>query len=225
MPVSTSNGQTKVDIDRFVAVSSAFQPHNSAPEEAPPLPTIRAEIKSPTPAPESRDSKTWPSSGPFSQHVASIVDSLRSSRTLLSCSLENSQARANALTAELDGVNAQRALDLAALQQIDDTLAACQLVVDNSSKIAPQWLKPSTAKHTSRVAYSNGATFTYADARKVFHSHPGQSFTAKEIADAASPEKQASARTSLPPALSYLRAKGEIVRIGRGTYQLASPKE
>jgi len=183
---------------------------------------------------------TWlDQSTPFGGELTQMVDKLRSAKTNVGFMLEQSIRRQKDLRGQLAGL--QERLDKEeyfgeqqkdSLKQLDEVIAACALVAEQSAPIesilqqmtnAVHKKHPEKEKRGSRRPYKMSAddkTVCHSvDVVEFFKTHPGRNWSVQEIICELPAMKRDSAKQNLYAHLSYMVQKGTLQRIGSGVYR------
>lgn len=175
---------------------------------------------------------------PFTDHLRPMVDKLRASKTNVVFTLEQSILRQTELKKQI--VDLQDKLykeefvgeqQREYLHQLDESIAACALLAEQSISVAPllQALKSPTHKHhdgekkTERRAYHRASLDSPSmchreDVVKIFATNPGRKWSRVELVNELPAAKRAHAKQYLYALLSMLNADGSIQRIAPGIY-------
>jgi hypothetical protein len=175
---------------------------------------------------------------PFTDHLRPMVDKLRASKTNVVFTLEQSILRQTELKKQI--VDLQDKLykeefvgeqQREYLHQLDESIAACALLAEQSKSVAPllQALKSPTHKHhdgekkTEKRAYHRASLDSPSmchreDVVKIFAANPGRKWSRVELVSELPAAKRAHAKQYLYALLSMLNAEGAIQRIAPGIY-------
>jgi hypothetical protein len=176
---------------------------------------------------------------PFTDHLRPMVDKLRASKTNVVFTLEQSILRQTELKKQI--VDLQDKLykeefvgeqQREYLHQLDESIAACALLAEQSISVAPllQALKspthkqhPNGEKKTERRAYHRASLDSPSmchreDVVKIFAANPGRKWSRVELVNELPAAKRAHAKQYLYALLSMLNADGSIQRIAPGIY-------
>ncbi len=176
---------------------------------------------------------------PFGGELTQMVDKLRSAKTNVGFTLEQSISRQKDLRSQIAGL--QERLDKEEyfgeqqkdnLKQLDEVIAACALVAEQSAPVESILQQLTSAVHKKHPTRENGVVRrSYklsADDKTVCHSidvieffntHPGRNWSVQEIVAELPTVKRPSAKQNLYAHLSYMVQKGTLQRVGAGVYR------
>lgn len=181
-------------------------------------------------------------STPFDGHLRSMVDQLRTAKTSVVFTLDQSTARQTDLRAQLavlqDKLDKEEFLgeqQREYLHQLDEVIAACALVAEQSSSVESILRAPAHTAHKHhegeekrqyhRSSLNSPTACHREDVLKVIKENPGRKWSNAEVVQALPAAKRANAKQYVYALLSTLNRDGVIQRIAPGIYVCQEHKD
>jgi hypothetical protein len=205
--------------DRLTLIHPLFEPQLPSPSSEP--------LATPSAPPN----LNWPQKpSPFDADLKPIESKLRDARTRVAFTLEQLREQEKNLDTQLCGVRSQLEKYRERVRQINEAIAACVLLAEQSAGLEPGLLAaggthhktPGFATGTPHITMpdkNDPTILRMEDMRQFFKEHPGKEWSAGTILPRLPVEKQAHAKSYLPSALTNLRKMDEIRCVSRGRYQ------
>jgi hypothetical protein len=181
-------------------------------------------------------------STPFDTHLHSMVDQLRTAKTSVVFTLSQSTARQTELKDQIavlkDKLDKEEFLgeqQREYLHQLDEVIAACALVAEQSSTVESILRVPDHVAHKHheggpkrqyhKAALDSPTVCHREDVLKVIKENPGRKWSNAEIVQALPAAKRSNAKQYVYALLSSFTKEGLIQRIAPGIYVCQSPKD
>lgn len=163
---------------------------------------------------------------PYTDQLAILTNPARFTRSSLAFELEN--LRNQLRITEDQALNLQIIIEqkTKAVEQIDDYLAACALVAEQSEGIKQIVIAPSKAKQSStaapRMITSSEDLYSTRDCLAYFEKNPNTNISLQELVEHTPAGKRVSAKKYVSQRAFQLKEQGKIRRVMEGVYRLDS---
>lgn len=170
---------------------------------------------------------------PFSANLSTIVEELSAAKQRVIFTLDQHRLRQKEYRSQLDAEEYGIEVEKENLRKLDDTIAACALVAEQSGKLQPDLLVVEQIHHKHHSAQkavktsgprlwtSDDPTMCHqADVIRFFDANPNTNWTAPEIRKLLPAAKQAHAKKHVNVILAALNNLGTIRRVGTGIYRM-----
>jgi len=181
-------------------------------------------------------------STPFDGHLRSMVDQLRTAKTSVVFTLDQSTVRQTelkdqiaVLKEKLDKEEFLGEQQREYLHQLDEVIAACALVAEQSSSVESILRAPAHTAHKHhdgevkrqyhKAALDSPTVCHREDVLKVIKENPGRKWSNAEIVQALPAAKRSNAKQYVYALLSSFTKEGLIHRIAPGIYVCQGPKD